>query len=281
MAKVIEVYNKALSQAKAYGINSHEIRTLLAHEQGYEEPIDILYHQDDEVKDEFLFDAEFEELKSGKPVEYIIKEARFLQRRIYVDERLLIPRMETEELVAKITQKVGNYYDPRNYLMVADIGTGSGAIALSLATYFKNWVITASDVSDGALEVAKANFDSYRVNVETLKGPSLQPYIEAQMKLDIIVSNPPYILNKDEVQQSVKDYEPHEALYLDKEHSVYEEIFRDVNLVKKGSIWLCFEIGYDLKDYLESLMAKYLKDYEYEFEEDIDGRLRFLFVYME
>ena len=100
------------------------------------------------------------------------------------------------------------------------------------------------------------------------------------MNLDIIVSNPPYILNHDEVQDSVKDFEPSSALYLDKENSVYEEIFRDVNQVKKGPLFLAFEIGYDLKDYLEGLMKRYLKDYEHEFMEDLDERLRFLFVYL-
>ena len=101
------------------------------------------------------------------------------------------------------------------------------------------------------------------------------------MNLDIIVSNPPYILNKDEVQVSVKDYEPDTALYLDKANSVYEDIFRDYKKVKKGSLLMCFEIGYDLKEYLTELMAKYLENYEYEFVEDLDGRLRFLFIYLQ
>ena len=99
------------------------------------------------------------------------------------------------------------------------------------------------------------------------------------MNLDIIVSNPPYILNKDEVQDSVKNYEPSSALYLDKAHSVYEDIFSKYKKVKKGSLLMCFEIGYDLKDYLIDLMQRYLEDYEYEFIEDLNGLTRFLFVY--
>ena len=99
------------------------------------------------------------------------------------------------------------------------------------------------------------------------------------MALDIIVSNPPYILNKEEVQDSVKDYEPASALYLNKEDSVYEAIFRDYKKVKKGSLLMCFEIGYDLKEYLVGLMERYLTDYEYEFKEDLNGLTRFLFVF--
>ena len=81
------------------------------------------------------------------------------------------------------------------------------------------------------------------------------------MNLDIIVSNPPYILNKEEVQDSVKDFEPKEALYLEDNNNVYEDIFRDYKKVKRGSLLMCFEIGYDLKDYLIKLMAKYLEEF--------------------
>ena len=197
-----------------------------------------------------------------------------------MDELVLIPRHETMELVSKITEVISSYYDPRNYLVAADIGTGSGCIALALKRFFPNWLLNASDISEGALEVAKRNFREAGVNINVLHGPSLKPYIEAKMNLDIIVSNPPYILNHDEVQDSVKDFEPSSALYLDKEDSVYEAIFRDVSQVKKESLFLAFEIGYDLKDYLEGLMKRYLKDYEYEFMEDLDERLRFLFVYL-
>ena len=77
----------------------------------------------------------------------------------------------------------------------------------------------------------------------------------------------------------MKNYEPAEALYLDKEHSVYEEIFRDHQKVKKGSLLMMFEIGYDLEEYLTDLMKRYLKDYEYEFIKDLNGLTRFLLVF--
>ena len=86
-------------------------------------------------------------------------------------------------------------------------------------------------------------------------------------------------MNKDEVQESVKAYEPAEALYLDKDNSVYEDIFRDYRKVKKGTLLMAFEIGYDLKEYLTDLMKRYLEDYEYEFLPDLNGLTRFLFVF--
>ena len=279
MSTVGETYFAALKDGKDKGVLSADLRLLIAHDMGYPEPIDTLLHQHDEFTKNEQFEAEYKRLLNGEPVEYILQEARFLDYKLYVDNRVLIPRMETAELVANITENVDQYFDPRNYLVVADIGTGSGCIATALRNAFPNWLITASDISEGALEVAQKNFKSYAPSVKTLCGSGLEPYIEANMALDIIVSNPPYILNRDEVQDSVKDYEPESALYLDEGNSVYEAIFRDLPKVKKGPMLLAFEIGYDLKDYLTKLMAKYLKDYTYDFKEDLNGLTRFLFVY--
>ncbi len=279
MPKICEVYNKALQDGKEAEVLSSDIRLLIAHHMGFKEPIDTLLYKDKEMADLPRFYEDFARLLKGEPVEYIINEARFLQHRLFVDNRVLIPRMETEELVANITEEIDKYYDPRNYLVVADIGTGSGAVAIALKSAFKNWLITASDVSKEALEVAKKNFEKYASGIRTLEGPSLKPYIDANMNLDVIVSNPPYILESEEVQDSVKKYEPGLALWLDKERSVYEEIFRDYKKVKKGTLLMCFEIGPAIKDYLEDLMKKYLSDYEYNFIEDLNGRTRFLFVF--
>lgn len=278
MPKIFEVYNKAISEGKTADVKSNDLRILIAHDNGFDAPIDVLLRKDEEMRNLPLFDSQFARLLKGEPVEYIINEATFLQHKLYVDSSVLIPRGETEELVANITEMISDYYDPRNYLVCADIGTGSGAIALALASFFPNWILFASDVSKEALKVAKKNFSSYSAKVETYLGPSLQPYIEKNIKLDIIVSNPPYILNRDEVQDSVKNYEPEIALYLDKEKSVYEDIFRDYKKVKKGSLMMFFEIGYDLEDYLKDLMKRYLEDYDFQFLSDLNGLTRFLVV---
>ena len=279
MSTVLQVYTKAIDEGKSFGVLSSDLRILISHDMGWAEPIDTLFHKDDEFTAEPIFLEQFERLRKGEPVEYIINEARFLHHRLYVDQRVLIPRMETEELIANLSERIMDYYDPRNWLVCADIGTGSGAIAIALKTMFSNWLITASDISEDALEVAKKNIADSGLRISTLQGDGLEPFIDANMNLDIIISNPPYILNKEEVQDSVKNYEPSTALYLDKAHSVYEDIFSKCHKVKKGSLLMCFEIGYDLKEYLTGLMQKYLKDFEYEFIEDLNGLTRFLFVY--
>ncbi|MBQ4254956.1 MAG: peptide chain release factor N(5)-glutamine methyltransferase [Bacilli bacterium] len=279
MPSIFSVYTSALEKGKDKGVLSSDLRTLIAYDNGFSSPIETLYQKDQEMRNLSKFEAQFARLLDGEPVEYIIHEATFLQHKLYVDENVLIPRGETEELVANLSEKITDYYDPRNYLVVADIGTGSGAIALALKSLFPNWILVASDLSDKALEVAKRNFRTYGERVETLQGKSLEPFIENKMNLDIIVSNPPYIKNREEVQDSVKRFEPESALYMEEGKSVYEDIFRDYKKVKKGSLLMAFEIGYDLEDFLKEAMAKYLEDYEYEFLDDLNGLRRFLFVY--
>ena len=279
MPKIYETYLAAMNNGKEHGVTSQEIRTLIAYEMGYPEPIDTLYHKDEEFTKIEQFQVDFAKLLQGMPVEYVINQASFLHTKLYVDPRVLIPRMETEELVANLSERITDYYDPRNYLVCADIGTGSGAILCALRPLFPNWVLLGSDLSEQALEVAKRNIKDNEVRATLMQGRSLEPYIATKTNLDIIISNPPYILNKDEVQDSVKNYEPAEALYLDKEHSVYEEIFRDHQKVKKGSLLMMFEIGYDLEEYLTDLMKRYLQDYEYEFIKDLNGLTRFLLVF--
>ena len=279
MPRIYDAYLEAMKVGKEAGVSSQDIRVLIAHEMGYAEPIDTLYHKDDEFTAFAQFQDDFAKLLQGMPVEYVIHEASFLHTKLYVDQRVLIPRMETEELVANLSELITDYYDPRNYLVCADVGTGSGAILCALHNIFPNWLLVGSDTSDQALEVAKKNIKDNNVPANLLRGKSLEPYIEAKMNLDVIISNPPYILNKDEVQESVKKYEPEEALYLTEDNSVYEDIFRDYKKVKKGTLLMAFEIGYDLEEYLTKLMKRYLENYEYQFLKDLNGLTRFLIVF--
>lgn len=278
MPKVGEVYKQAVIKGKGHDVLSNDIRLLIAKDNNFKEPIDTLFYADSEMKNLSLFEKQFERLLRGEPVEYIAEEASFLEFKLHVDKRVLIPRIETQELVSKISEEISKWYDPRNYLVCADVCTGSGAIAIALKSLFPNWLVSASDVSQDALDVASINVKKYNMGIHLLQGDALEPFIKDKTNLDIIVSNPPYILNHDETQDSVKNYEPGLALWLDKDNSVYEKIFRDVYKVKRGDILMCFEIGYDLEDYLKDLMEKYLKDYEFSFEEDLNGLTRFLFV---
>lgn len=280
MPTISEAMKEAFEKGKPAGVMALDLRLLVMHNENFKDQIDVIYYKDKPMLHYELFKEQTERLIQGEPVEYIINETQFLGHRLYINKDVLIPRGETEELVAAITEKISDYFDPRNYLVVADIGTGSGAIALALKESFSHWLITASDLSEAALQVAKKNFAAYNLPISTLQGDALKPFIENKMALDIIVSNPPYISNPQDAQASVRDYEPASALWMDKDNSVYEKIFRDVHLVKKGSLFMAFEISPELDQWLEGLMKKYLTDYEYEFIMDLNQMKRFLFVYL-
>ena len=286
MAKVIDVYSKAVNEGKEAGVYSSDIRVLLAFDLGFATEIEVLLHKDEEMDEKKiqLFNAQFTRLLNNEPVEYIVNECKFLEFKLFVDNRVLIPRMETQEMLAILSERILDYYDPRNYLVAADIGTGSGCLAIALKSYFPNWLVNASDISEKALEVAKINVDRHNTRAKLLQGDALTPYIEEKMKLDVIVCNPPYIASRERVQSSVKDFEPETALYLDKANSVYEKVFRDIGKVKKGSILLCFEIDDDIVSFLNGLIESYIKPIykaKIDYIKDMNGFDRFLFIYLE
>ena len=180
-----------------------------------------------------------EQLLAHKPAQYIIGSSDFHGLTLKVDERVLIPRPETEELVELILSE-----NSEKSLSVLDIGTGSGAIALALANSRQDWQITASDLSDDALALASENTQSCGLNLAFFQSDCFDII---SGKFDIIVSNPPYIseADKDEVGLNVLASEPHLALFAEEDgYAVYRKIAEQAgeHLTEKGKIYL--EIGY-------------------------------------
>ncbi len=150
-------------------------------------------------------------LANGKPVQYCINEAVFMDLELFVDERVLIPRPETEELVDWCME---DFTFKKDSITVLDIGTGSGAIALSLAKKFPNWKVHAIDLSDEILEIVRLNANKYNINLNLSKVDFLnENYVLDHF--DIIISNPPYISTNEKklMSDSVLNYEPHSALF--------------------------------------------------------------------
>ena len=173
------------------------------------------------------------------PAQYIIGHAEFFGMQLKVDERVLIPRPETEELVELILAE-----NPKENLKVLDIGTGSGAIALALAKNRPDWTITASDISQAALDLARENAEIQNLNIFLKKSDC---FSEISSKYDIIVSNPPYISRVDEAEVglNVLHSEPHLALFADEDGlAIYRRIAEEAKdyLNDGGKIYL--EIGY-------------------------------------
>ena len=187
------------------------------------------------------------ELLKNKPIQYIIGETEFCGMRFFVDENVLIPRPETEEMVMMIAHSVETMCTSSVHIL--DIGTGSGCIAISLAKLLKNSVVTAVDVSEKALEVAKKNAEANDVDVNFIKDYILNPkkpeLIDNQY--DIIVSNPPYVCEseKSEMRANVLDYEPSTALFVSDNDPLvfYRKIleFAKKSLKPDGEVW--FEIN--------------------------------------
>ena len=198
------------------------------------------------------------ELLKNKPVQYILGETEFCGMRFFVDENVLIPRPETEELVNQLVScSVNQLHSPS--FRILDIGTGSGCIAISLAKLLKNSIVTAIDISEKALKVAKKNALANGVNVNFIKDDILNPKNTELLdnQFDIIVSNPPYVCEseKTEMRANVLDYEPSSALFVSDNDPLvfYRKIleFAKKALKPSGEIW--FEINEKLGNEMRNL----------------------------
>ena len=193
----------------------------------------------------------YKKLAAHIPAQYIIGHTEFFGMQLKVDERVLIPRPETEELVDLILTE-----NPEKNLKVLDIGTGSGAIALALAKNRPDWSVTAADISQDALELATENAKRQDLNLSFIKSDC---FSEISSKYDIIVSNPPYISREDqeEVGLNVLHSEPHLALFADEDGlAIYRRIAEDSKdyLNDGGKIYL--EIGYKQGQSVPDLFRK-------------------------
>ena len=193
----------------------------------------------------------YKKLAAHIPAQYIIGHAEFFGMQLKVDERVLIPRPETEELVEFILAE-----NLKDILKVLDIGTGSGAIALALAKNRPDWSVAAADISQDALELATENAKRQDLNLSFIKSDC---FSEISSKYDIIVSNPPYISREDqeEVGLNVLHSEPHLALFADEDGlAIYRRIAEDSKdyLNDGGKIYL--EIGYKQGQSVPDLFRK-------------------------
>ncbi|HFH9945908.1 TPA: peptide chain release factor N(5)-glutamine methyltransferase [Streptococcus suis] len=210
----------------------------------------LLLRQDVSPDDQELLNHIFQQLSQHRPAQYIIGKADFHGLEFAVDERVLIPRPETEELVDLILQE-----NSRAGLRILDIGTGSGAIAISLAKARPDWQVVAVDISTDALAVAQENARSNQVSVQFIQSDVLQAVTG---QFDIIVSNPPYISpdDKDEVGANVLTSEPHLALFAEEDGlAIYRQIAEQAGAFLKENGKLYFEIGYKQGQALTDLLV--------------------------
>ena len=198
----------------------------------------LVVHYDDEcqISD---FQTIVEQLSAARPVQYVLGQAQFYDLVFEVDEGVLIPRSETEELVARVAA------DALPGARILDVGTGSGAIAVSLAKSVAGADVVAVDISDVALEIAARNAANNGVDVTFVKADALADMSHLGV-FDIVVSNPPYIPQSDivEMSRNVVDFEPHTALFVDDNDALcfYRSIAQNsLTMLREGG-GLYFEI---------------------------------------
>ena len=215
-------------------------------------------------------------LYQNEPVQYIIGEACFYGYDFNVTKDCLIPRCETEELVENVLYLYDDYFKGQK-VDVVDIGTGSGCISVTLACEEKNMNVTATDISEDALKIAKSNAIKMNANVEFIQGDMLEPLYGR--KFDILVSNPPYIPETEVVDSLVKDNEPNVALFGGEDGlKFYKIILENASKILKEKCVLAFEHGYHMTEKIEKLAYDNFPTARIYTKKDLQGLDRMTFV---
>ena len=204
----------------------------------------------------------------GEPIQYITGETEFYGLPFHVDRNVLIPRPETEHLVERVLSLAAGF----ERLRIVDVGTGSGAIAIALAHKLPGAQVTAVDVSQAALAVARGNAERNHVGdrVRFLEGDLLGPIAGEQF--DFVVSNPPYVAesDRDSLSVEVRDYEPSVALFAGSGLEIYRRLIPAARAVLAGGGFLALEIGYGQDAAIAGLLAD-CEFEEIEFTADLQG----------
>lgn len=223
------------------------------------------------LEDKSKFEESINLLIEGKPVQYIVGNVDFYGYNFIVNENVLIPRFETEELIEKTIKYIKRYL--KGNLDIVDLGTGSGCIAITLNKEL-NCNVDAVDIIPKALDVAKINAKKNNAKVTFYEGNMLEPL---NIKYDVIISNPPYIAYDEEIMEIVKNNEPHNALYAsDNGLKHYKYILKNAKKYLKEKNIIAFEIGQSQGEAIKKEAKKYFDNII--IEKDLQGKDRFVFI---
>lgn len=290
MKQVYEALNWASSFLKEHGREENVVQIALGFVLGMDRVQLLANLRQELTEDEW---REFKQLilkhVDGEPIQYLIGYEEFYGRKFLVNPNVLIPRPETEELVFGILERVNNRFkvggveNGVSRLDCVDIGTGSGAIAVTLKLEMPELNVTATDISVGALVVAENNAKRLGAEIRFVEGDLLTPFIGKE-RFDIIVSNPPYIplADRKDLSDVVKDHEPESALFGGLDGLVlYRKMIGQLPKVIKEKALIGFEIGYDQGVAVSNLLKEQFPLAEIEVVQDINGKDRMVFAYVE
>ena len=264
------IYNEAES-AQLYSIFLYEKTGFDNFQQRRFANQELLINDEEELKEII------EELKTGKPYQQILGHTEFYGKKFFVDENVLIPRPETEELVELAINKIRDSRFEIPDFKILDVGTGSGIIPITLKRFFPNAEISAIDISEKAIEIAKKNAEFQQANIQFFQQDYLNTKLEENY--DIIISNPPYIGIEEniEIEDSVKGFEPNIALFSPTSDALifYKKIAKDgeKHLNENGMVFL--EINQKLGKETLELFSNYS---ESRLIKDLSGNDRFVFA---
>ncbi|WP_227937027.1 peptide chain release factor N(5)-glutamine methyltransferase [Alkalihalobacillus deserti] len=217
----------------------------------------------------------------GVPVQHIIGYEEFYGRRFQVNEHVLIPRPETEELVVAVLEFKKHLFK-KEPVQLVDVGAGSGAISITLALEDETLDVQAIDISIEALTVAKKNAQQLKAEVGFKRGDLLQPLIDAKVKVDMIVSNPPYIplSDADSLAIHVREHEPHLALFGGEDGlDLYRRFMKELPLCLKEKGIIAFEVGVGQAETVRAMLVETFPIAKTEIKKDINGKERMVFAY--
>lgn len=222
-----------------------------------------------------IYKKKLEELQEKKPIQYVIGTVNFFGYTFKINKDVLIPRFETEELVENTIKMIDTYLPSAK--SVIDLGTGSGAIGITLKKERPNLDVTLLDISEKALEVAKQNATSLKATVQYIKSDM---WSDVTKKYDIVISNPPYIKTTETIQEIVKENEPHLALYAGLDGlDCYRKILSTIKDHLNEEYLIAFEIGETQLEDVKSLLTQTLIDAVVISKKDLQGRNRMIFAY--
>lgn len=272
LMKIKEALQIAKNKINEKGLEENAGLLLVEKLSGINNRTELFLKMDESCIDEQLFYVQLQRYLNGEPMQYVLNQAWLLNEEYYVDSRVLIPRMETEELVLKAIEILKTL----EYPFVFDICTGSGCIAISLKKHISDMEIIASDISKSAIEVAKMNQERLLADdIEWLVSDLFQNY--PATKADLIISNPPYIDAAEKIDELVLKNEPYIALFPPSGNGLemYEKLFKELpSHLKEGGYFMA-EFGYQQKDELEKMVKKYLPSSKIEFYKDISNKDRY------
>ena len=244
-----------------------------------EKDLDMYIMMDEELNDT-IYQEYVENMKrviNNEPVGYVLGYEWFYGYKIKVNEDVLIPRQETEELVGEIINYIDEYYD-EDEVTIADVACGSGAIGIALSLELDVEVVS-TDISEKAVKVAQENADILEADVTFYQGDMLKPLIERDLHFDVIVCNPPYIKNTEHIGTSVFKHEPHIALFGGNDGLYfYKRFLEDAHKVINPKGLMAFEIGFDIGEAVVKLSKEYFPDANIELKQDINKLDRMVFI---